>query len=93
MKSLLDAKVPLFQLLMSKDLKDKRNIETIKDDEFWDSLESTVIMLKPFIQTISIVESDGSMLSDVVEQCIKHRERIEVMDLNSLNDVKDAVNL
>lgn len=93
MKSLLDAKVPLFQLLMSKDLKDKRNIETIKDDEFWDSLESTVIMLKPFIQTISIVESDGSMLSDVVEQCIEHRKRIEVMDLHSLNDVKDAVNL
>lgn len=91
MNSLLDAKVPLFQLLMSKDLKDKKNIETIKDDEFWDNLESTVTFLKPFIQTISIVESDGSMLSDVVEQCIEHRERIETMDLHSLNDVKDNV--
>lgn len=55
-------------------------------------LESILLLLKPFVDSIRIVESDGSMLSDVVEQCLIHQKNIQLFNFKLLKSVKKEVN-
>lgn len=90
-ESVLDAKVILFQMVMSEDFNTQDNKDAVKDSAFWDMLGTILKLLKPFVKSIKVVESDGSTLSEVVNECIKLQNFINEFDYRLLDSVKREV--